>query len=419
MLLYSYLKPIFSNIANPVKAQLLKLKYKRKLSNIKKIYGHRKIIVAFCVSEIAKWKCQSLYDYLEQTDVYLPIIYIYPSPLDFNNKSVNIDSLLIEKRNFFHAKKMSVMNVWDNITNKCIIPINSRPDIIFYQQPWDTPPFPTPLETSDYALTFYIPYYLTNNFDINIEFCQKLHYMIFGYIVQNENAAKHYNSMLKKSHYAGNCLGLGHTIVDYLNTKIEPVNENTVIYAPHFSFPIKGKKRILTYSTFLENGKLILQFAKEHPEFKWIFKPHPRLKWELKNTNVWSENEIDSYYNEWANIGVVCTSSDYAKHFQNSLAMITDCGSFLTEYSCMDKPLIRLYYHKDNLPPNPILEKLYNTFYYAHNNDELMKLLDIIICKRLDPNQSKRHKEITSLGLNRSDSAKVIVNYLDKLFSKS
>ena len=99
--------------------------------------------------------------------------------------------------------------------------------------------------------------------------------------------------------------------------------------------------------------------------------------------------------------------------------MITDCGSFLTEYSCMDKPLIRLYYHKENLPPNPILEKLYKTFYYAHNNAELKKLLDKIIVQRQDPHQNERHKEVTSLGLNRNDSAQNVVNYLDKLLKES
>lgn len=81
----------------------------------------------------------------------------------------------------------------------------------------------------------------------------------------------------------------------------------------------------------------------------------------------------------------------------------------------MDKPLIRLYYHKDNLPPNPMLEKLYSTFYYAHNNSELQKLLDSIICQHQDPNKAARHEEVVRVGLNSGDASRRIINYLDSL----
>ena len=180
---------------------------------------------------------------------------------------------------------------------------------------------------------------------------------------------------------------------------------------------VAGTGRILTYSTFLENGELILQFARQHPEFKWIFKPHPKLKQELRETGVWSEEKIEYYYDEWAKVGVVCTTADYIEYFQKSFVMITDCGSFLTEYSCLDKPIIRLYYYKDNMSPNPMLEKLYETFYYAHNNEELLTLLENIICQRQDPNQIDRHQEIVRLGLNRSESSQRIFDYFNSLLS--
>ena len=396
---------------------LLRFKYFRTIRRLRKVYGKRKIIVAFGVSEIAKWKAQSLYDRLEQTTAYSPIIFIYPSPIELEKGEVT-DQMLEEKINFFRRKNMRAVTTWDSATQKCIIPKDVLPDIIFYQQPWDTPPFLLPIETADYALSFYIPYYLVNNFDINLELGLPLHRQIFGHIVQNEQTAKFFTSKLIKRRYAGKCLGLGHTIVDTLTTKVPSNEKDCIIYAPHYSFPVEGLKRLLIYSTFLDNGKLILEFAKQHPEIRWVFKPHPRLRFELEDKGVWTKEEIKTYYEEWAKIGVVCTTSDYVEYFQNSLAMITDCGSFLTEYSCMDKPLIRLYYHKENLPPNPILEKLYSTFYYAHNNDELSELLELIICKKEDPNKNERHKEVTSLGLNRNDSALKIINYLDSLLAR-
>lgn len=411
------IRSIYYKLLRIRRALLLKYKYFRTIRKLRKIYGSRKIVVAFGVSELAKWKSQSLYNALEQTAEYTPIIFVYPSPMELNRGESYVDSLLEEKTNFFKNKNMRVLNIWDSKEKRCIIPESSRPDILFYQQPWDTPPMPMPKETANYALTFYIPYYLINNFDINIEFCLPLHYQLFAYIVQNEQAVKLFTSQLVHRRYAGKCIGLGHTIVDSLTTKIFNGNQESVIYAPHFSFPMEGVKRPLHYSTFLDNGELILEFAKQHPEIKWIFKPHPKLFFELEDTGVWPKEKIKAYYDEWAKIGSVCTTSDYVEHFQKSYAMITDCGSFLTEYSCMDKPLIRLYYHKENLPPNPILANLYKTFYYAHNNDELWDLLNRIICKREDPNKEIRHKEVSALELNKSDTAQKIVNYLDSLLS--
>ncbi len=393
----------------------LRIKYFITLQRLKKAYGKRKIVVAFCVSEVAKWKAQSLYDKLERTEEYTPVIYAYPSPLDFE-QDVSAELLLEEKIAFFKEKNMRVVSVWDSTAQKCVVP-QPRPDIIFYQQPWDTPPFPLPLETAGYALSFYIPYYLANHFNTDVCFTNPLHHQLFRYILLNKQEAKHFKSVIKRWRYAGKLLGLGHTIVDILAAKKPADNTNCVIYAPHFSFPLKEAKRIVTFSTFLDNGKLILEFAKQHPEINWVFKPHPRLKYELKENGEWTKAEIDAYYAEWAKIGTVCTTSDYIELFQNSSTMITDCGSFLIEYSCMDKPLIRLYYHNDDSPISPILDKLFDTFYYAHNNGELQELLERVICKKEDPKQGERHREVTALGLNKSDTAQKIVNYLDSLLS--
>ncbi|MBQ3613452.1 MAG: hypothetical protein II989_05115 [Bacteroidales bacterium] len=412
-----FLKFIHQDFHGSWFALLLRFKYERTLSRLRKIYGRRKIVVGFCVSEISKWKSQFLYDCLAKTNNYRPIIFVYPSLLDFGHKEFTVEALLEEKSGFFADKGMDVVNVWDSVSNQCVFPEESRPDIVFYQQPWDIPPFPSPSKIAGGALTFYIPYYLINNFNIELELRQLLHRQVFGHIVQNEEVVSFFESKQKRNNYGGRLLGLGHTIVDNLTTRIFPEELDYVIYAPHFSFPATGVDRYLVYSTFLDNGKIILEFAKQHSNIKWVFKPHPRLKFELKHTGIWSDEEIDYYYSEWARIGTVCETPDYIEHFQKSSAMITDCGSFLTEYSCMDKPLIRLYYHKDNLPPNPILEKLYSTFYYAHNNDELMAILDMVICQHQDPHQADRNNEIVRLGLNRSDASERIINYIDSLLS--
>lgn len=48
----------------------------------------------------------------------------------------------------------------------------------------------------------------------------------------------------------------------------------------------------------------MLDWAKCHPEFKWVFKPHPRLKNALIKNNIMSEEEVERYYSEWEKIGL-------------------------------------------------------------------------------------------------------------------
>ena len=140
-----FTRNILRDVWRTSRALWLKFKYWRTICRLRKVYGKRKIVVAFCVSDIAKWKSQVLYDKLAQTKTYRPIIFVYPYDPDFHRKDSTIELLLEEKVRFFVAKKMEVINVWDSDSNQCVIPHDSRPDIILYQQPWDTPhPFPLP-----------------------------------------------------------------------------------------------------------------------------------------------------------------------------------------------------------------------------------------------------------------------------------
>ena len=64
--------------------------------------------------------------------------------------------------------------------------------------------------------------------------------------------------------------------------------EDYVIYSPHWSLgntPLK-------YATFDWNGRQILEFAKSHPEIKWVFKPYPILKGRIVEVGLMSEEEV-------------------------------------------------------------------------------------------------------------------------------
>ena len=69
-------------------------------------------------------------------------------------------------------------------------------------------------------------------------------------------------------------------------------NEGYIIYAPHHSFAPSH----LNFATFKWNGKYILEYAKSHPEFKFVFKPHPQLKTRMIKRHIMSEKEVDNYF---------------------------------------------------------------------------------------------------------------------------
>ena len=91
----------------------------------------------------------------------------------------------------------------------------------------------------------------------------------------------------------------------YLDNKNQ--SKKYIIYAPHYSV----KNSELKLGTFDWNGKFILEYAKKHPEFDWIFKPHPLCKHNFIRSKIFKNmEEVNNYYNEISN-----TAKRYRRDF--------------------------------------------------------------------------------------------------------
>ena len=407
---------LFNIIYTVSRTLILRLLYYIALMKKKRASKIRKIKVGFFVSEIAKWKGQSLYELMEKSDRYVPIILVYPTKVEARLDVLTQHKNTNEKIQYFRQHKMNVQSIWVIDTQKCISLGDLDIDLVFYQQPWDIPPAPSPKRFAFQALSFYFPYYMVNYYNIDLEMKLTLHHTVFRYILLNNYQVQLYKNTYSPWTYAGKLVGLGHPITDKISI-IQQQNQdkNYVIYAPHFTFPVTNVKREVYYSTFLETGRFILGYAKRHPEINWIFKPHPRLRRELVETQVWTKQEVDEYYAEWETLGKSCYTSDYIELFIESKAMITDCGSFLTEYSCTGNPLIHLVPGKRPSEPNPALEKLFDTFYEAPDNKVLATLLESIVENNEDPKKEERMKKLQGSGLLNNPSSKNILDYIDNL----
>lgn len=388
------------------KARQRKLQ-KRYFKIANKLRTKSKIRVLFLVSEISKWKAQSLYDLMEKSERFEPVIAITlltGAHLGVDKTRNNAE----EMYNYFVQKGMRVEYAYKNHEYIDLKELN--PDIIFYQQPWDLDKIQNTRRMSKYALTFYIPYYVNNHTLLPNDYCMNFHKFLFKYYVLNKDWENLYRKVSKRD----NIYGFGHTMLDsiYLN-KHKKTNNNYVIYAPHHSFEDELNKNPLNYGTFNKNGKQILEYAKKHPELNWVFKPHPKLKYILLRIGV-NEEEIEEYWNEWRNIGIVCEDGSYMDLFLDSKVLITDCGSFLTEYFCTGKPLIHLI-PQHTIETIDIAQKIFDTFYKVYNLDEMYETFDKVLIQNQDDKKEYRHKVLKESGLTDNYAAKNIMEDIEKV----
>ena len=383
-----------------IKAQKHYNKIVKKLHNKKR--NGEKLRVAFIVSENQKWGYQSLYDLLEKSNIFEPIILI--SLLTSVHKGIdNTRKNTIQNYNFFKNKNMNVEFLYENNNYKALREF--KPDIVFYEQPWDLPLKYTPQQVSKYALTCFCSYSFETLNDSDNYF-NNFHGFLYKYFIEHKlNLARYekYSPIANK-----NCVVIGYPKLDSYkkHKKIWNNDKIKIIYAPHHSFD-----NTLKLATFDKNAQFILDLAKRHPETTWLFKPHPRLKFALLKTGIMTEDEIDKYYAEWEKIGQIHTQGDYIDYFVDSDLMITDCLSFLAEYLPSGKPLIRLINDKSK-HLNSLGEKVVSEYYNAHSNLELEYLFNEIVTKKNDYKKEKRVQLINEIIDYDKTASEKIYDYL-------
>lgn len=386
------------------------------LQRIRRYAGTRKIKVIFLVNEVSKWKAQSLYSLMEESPYYEPYIGLTLADIDWQLPQTEQNKKYFSNREYFRGKGMRIIDAYD-IDKRVPISLSAyEPDIVWYQQPWQIAEIQRPDRVSYYALTGYIPYYVPNYGDFEVDCNQEFHRGLWRYFILNKSWEKFFRRQLGLLSHAGKLLGLGHTGLDPLRVVDgHSKNGSSVIYAPHWSIDCPGNENFENYSTFLWTGRPILEFAQKHTEITWVFKPHPSLKRALLKTGVWSQKEVDDYYQAWDKIGIKCETGDYQQLMLDSTVMITDCGSFLTEYFSTGKPLVHLISPTAKLKPLPPSQKMFNSFYKVRSMDELSDMLNLLINQRNDPKREERQALLRELDIGSCNAAANILQYLNKV----
>lgn len=384
---------------------------------------NEKIRVLFIVSEIAKWKEQSLYEAMDKSADFFPIVGISA----WNNQNERVISSSEYQRvqecaeRFFdrlgdrHVRTITIENgnwVYHNL-------YEFSPDIVFYTEQWAPCRQQHPFDVSKCALTCFLPYYVPDFGIANYDCYQQVERMSWTYFCLAESWRRLYQRYLWFMSYTAKFIPTGHPALDYIGQNRDRTpEEGYVIYAPHWAFPHPGQDDIYIIGTFPWNGREILAYAEAHLEVKWVFKPHPLLRRTLIRSGVMTQEEVESYFDRWSKIAKVCMDGNYQELFIQSRAMVTDCGSFLPEYGSTGRPVIRLICSQNRYVPPAVAKNVYDTYYQVHNIEELYATFKLVIEGRQDPKKESRLVAIQEAGLYESKASQNIMNYLLKTFGR-
>ena len=373
------------------------------IKKIKNKLSHgQKVKIVFYVYDETKWKCQPVYDIFERDERFeVQILVTKSAAKNSDNPTYQSKEDILKAYNFFKCKQLKTELAYDIEKSKFIPFKKFKPDIIFYQHPWYVERTQGPVVCSKFALTAYIPYYFPmeiDGVDKKIDYYLRFHKYVQRYYALDKKIE---NKLKNKMDNKGvNVKAVGYPNLDYFNNTNQ--TSDFVIYSPHWTIGGLGDD----YGTFEWSGLYMLEYAKNHPEINWLFKPHPLLKKALVDTKIMTKDEAENYYEEWGNLGLKNESGDYLDLFKKSKMMITDSCSFLGEYFLTEKPLILLMSDKSQFRSlnHPILR----TYYCARNIDDLKYFLEILPGN--DYMKAERLKTLDELGLKNKNASKIIFN---------
>jgi len=355
---------------------------------------------------------QSVLDAMLASPDFEPIVGITLADIDWKQSNDVVQAKHNDVRRYFEARGVNSYSLCDVSRRKVLSPKVVSPDVVFYQQPWDYAKCQHPALVSRYALTCYVQYYVPNIQTLTFDCGSLFTRAVNRFYVLSEAWRRYYEKGMQKVPYACSYVATGHPSLDAYNVEKHTLGgRKVVIYAPHWSITCPGFMNSEHYSTFMANGELILELAKSHPEIDWVFKPHPNLAHALVKSGAWSQDKVDDYYSQWDKLGGSCYTCEYVELFKRSSAMLTDCGSFLSEYPCTGKPLIRMASSACTIPITEVSKLYIASLYNVNSWEELVAVFNDVVINGNDNKREERMKAARDFGiLNSSAAANILAD---------
>ena len=294
---------------------------------------------------------------------------------------------MLQSFSYFREKGFETISAYDFETGN-YLDVNKElhPDIIFYTNPYEGL-----IDNRFYikkylhTLTVYVSYMFNNNSNHKFAQNELLHNLVWRYYAETEQHKLY--SKKYADNKGRNVLVSGYPGIEKLIDKdyhprtypwkLKDSQLKRIIWAPHHSIEGTG---CVNYSCFLMYSDFMLDIAEKYKgQIQFVFKPHPLLKTKL--INLWGEEKALSYYSKWnTNCNTTINEGDYIDLFLTSDAMIHDCGSFITEYLYVNKPVLRTM---NNVPVEDMYDDLaqrsLEQHYKAYSNNDIENFIKNVI----------------------------------------
>ncbi len=394
----------------PASVRMLKLKLKKKKRN--------KIKVVFLCQLSQVWGCfESIYEAALKDPVIIPVIVALPEHWDNSTADTNA-------YDFLTSRGYKVINGYNSSTHKFIDLKALNADYIFYPRPYDNylPKELQSREVSKFAKICYICYGYTSEGNYILKTCFSKYFISNCYMVFAEN-----KSVADYCHYQlpiSSRIGL-HKICqtpfprfDLLNkfkdahgsgwTRPKEEINKRIIWTPRWTLEEKlGGTNFFNYKDFF------FDFAGQHPENEFLFRPHPLAFDNFVKAGAMTEDDVIEYKNRCAaspNIKLD-DEKEYLDNFASADILVSDMSGVVVDFAVTGKPVIFCSYDEVF---NKSSSRLLDAYYLVHNATELKDTLTML-CNGEDPKKEIRRQIVKEvLGTCDGNNGKRIIGLLKK-----
>lgn len=375
------------------KYRLKQKQYARKLKQLRS--ANRPIRVCFFALDASTWKCDSLYQQMEQDSLFEPMVLV--CPVDNQGRETMLRKME-ESYSYFVGKRYKVLKAYDAHNDSYLDVHDIQPDIIFYLNPYryliDDRYY---IDKFDNVLTCYIDYSL-EIMNEQWAYSQPLQQLVWKYFVPSK---LHQRLVESSEHrFVKNVSVSGYPTYDSFSNELNKTKNKqhkTIVWAPHQSIfaPTTNDEVSVRWSTFLLYADIMMSMIRKNKDIHFIFRPHPLLKTNLYKHPEWGKERTDKYYDDLLSLpNVELSVGDYVEQFCKSDALIHDGGGFMAEYLYAQMPCLYLSNYIDEYITKNRFNELgiaaWEAHYHAYDKKDIENFVEHTVVRGNDRMRSRR-----------------------------
>ncbi len=370
-----------------IPAGLRMLKVKRKKNK------HDKLRIVFLCQLGQVWGCiQSIYEAAAADSTVEAYILAVPEHWEAGNVDKNAYKYMCECG-------YPVIDAYDEKKQQFYDLREAEPDYVFLPRPYDVYlPKEYQSETlSEYTKVCYVSYGYTVEDDYVLKTCFSKYFISNCYMVfaENESVRKYCIRQLPFSNRAGlrkviqTPFPRFDLLKKYANDEEslwkrtrENVNKR-IIWTPRWTLEEKlGGTNFFNYKDFF------FEYAKEHAEDDFLFRPHPLAFDNFVKVGAMTQEEVALYKNACHNAPNIQLDQgvEYLANFASADILVSDMSGVVVDFAVTGKPIIFCSYKQAF---NEVSRLLLDAYYVVHNQSELQETLDML-CRGEDTKKKLR-----------------------------